>query len=249
VLAPNTTDIFELQFACGRLGAILLPLNWRLTVHELAVILDDAKPKLLLHDRAFENQAFALKANTGLPALLELDCEMPDNAYERTLAAAPPTFTSASLTHADAITVLYTSGTTGRPKGVVVTHGMTFWNCVNLGMATRVSSDSVSLTVVPLFHTAGLNHFANPCFHAGGAVVVARAFEPGQVLDLVSDPAIGITHFWGVPAHYNFMLQHERFTAADFSRLVTACVGGAPVALSLLEAYAKKAWRCSRVTE
>ena len=112
---------------------------------------------------------------------------------------------------------------------------MTFWNCVNVGMPTRISSDAVTLSVAPLFHTAGLNLFANPCFHAGASVLVMRSFDPGQALDLISDATIGITHFWGVPAHYLFMMQHERFATADFSRLVCACVGGAPAPLSLAE--------------
>ena len=152
VLAPNTTDIFELQFACGRLGAILLPLNWRLTVHELAYIVGDAKPTLLVHDRSFAEQAAALKASPGVPALLELDGEAKDSAYERALAAAKGALLDVAVTHADAMTILYTSGTTGHPKGVVITYGMTFWNCVNLGMPTRISSDSVSLSVVPVSH-------------------------------------------------------------------------------------------------
>ncbi|MFZ0397841.1 MAG: long-chain fatty acid--CoA ligase [Methyloceanibacter sp.] len=237
VLAPNSIDVFELQFACGRVGAILLPLNWRLTVHELAFIVGDATPKLLIFDRAYVEEATALKARHGVPAVLMLDGGANDSPYEQALAAAAGDLPPIALSHGDVMAILYTSGTTGHPKGAIITYGMTFWNCVNVGMPTRIASDAVTLSVAPLFHTAGLNLFANPCFHAGASVLVMRTFDPGQALDLISDATIGITHFWGVPAHYLFMMQHERFATADFSRLVCACVGGAPAPLSLLEAW------------
>ena len=232
LLAPNCAEYFELQFACGRLGAIMLPLNWRLTVPELDYILGDSSPKLLIHDKAFVAQAAALSND-----LLEIDADRPDSAYERALAEAGPVPAPVPLTHDDIGMVMYTSGTTGHPKGAIITHGMVFWNCVNLGIPALITPETVQLVVLPLFHTGGLNCYANPVLHAGGTILIMRSFDPGQALDCLSDPSLGITHFFAVPAPYQFMMQHPKFADADLSRLRIAGVGGAPCALSILETW------------
>jgi fatty-acyl-CoA synthase len=235
LLAPNCAEYFELQFACGRLSAIMLPLNWRLTVPELEYILSDAAPKLLVHDKAFAEQARALARN-----LLEIDPERPDGAYERALASAPAPPPPVPLTHDDIGMIMYTSGTTGHPKGAIITHGMVFWNAVNLGIPALISPQTVQLVILPLFHTGGLNCYANPVLHAGGTILLMRNFEPGLALDYISDPRLGITHFFGVPAPYQFMMQHPKFQCADLSRLKIAGVGGAPCALAILEGWAAR---------
>jgi fatty-acyl-CoA synthase len=117
---------------------------------------------------------------------------------------------------------------------------MVFWNAVNLGIPAMISPQTVQLVILPLFHTGGLNCYANPVLHAGGTILIMRAFEPGQALDYLSDPALGITHFFGVPAPYQFMMQHPKFQSADLSRLRISGVGGAPCALAILEGWAAR---------
>ena len=245
LLAHNGVEFFDLQFACGRSGAIAVLLNWRLTVAELDYILQDSAPRLLIHDVEFTDTALALQARCGIPALLCIDKRAQpgpaSNAYEAALAVgrgqpAP----RAALTHDDVVTIMYTSGTTGQPKGAMITHGMNFWNCVNLGTPSGVGRDSVHLSVLPLFHTGGLNCYSNPVLHAGGTVVIMRSFDPGQALQVIGDPAQGITHFFGVPAPYQFMAQHPDFASTDLSRLRSAGVGGAPCALAILQAWAER---------
>jgi fatty-acyl-CoA synthase len=237
VLAQNCTDMLELQFACGRLGAIFVPLNWRLTLPELRFIVGDAAPRVLVHDPEFGETAQALTLT--VPGLVTLQRQGSTSDYEAALAASAPLPPSqwARVSLDEVSTIMYTSGTTGRPKGAMITHGMTFWNVVNLGGPAEVSHASVFLCVLPLFHTGGLNCYSNPVLHAGGTVLVPRAFDPGQALELIGDPAVGLTHFFGVPAHYQFMLQHERFARTDLSRLAVAGVGGAPMPVPLLEAW------------
>ena len=93
-------------------------------------------------------------------------------------------------------------------------------------------------SALPLFHTARLNVFANPVFHAGGTVVVMPSYDPEQTLRLIGDPLVGVTHLYGVPAHYQFMAQSPGFASTDLSRLVSAGVGSAPAPLAPIEAWA-----------
>jgi len=238
VLAANSTDVFEIQFACARLGAVFVPLNWRLTVAELRFIIGDASPVVLIHGDDFADAAAELERLCGLRHLIALGSSASD--YERAIAASPPLTIAEPVSHDDLSTIMYTSGTTGLPKGAMITHGMTFWNAVNLGGPAYVTPSTVLLTVLPLFHTGGLNCYANPVFHAGGTVLVMRSFEPAAALRLIDDPAVGITHFFGVPANYQFMAQHPAYAETDFSRLVVAGVGGAPMPVPLLEIWQKR---------
>jgi len=240
ILAPNCPEFFEVQFAAGKTGLVMLPLNWRLAVPELQYIMGDARPSVLVHDASFRDQALALKAACGIGHLIEIDTARPDSPYERALADASGEPGILPLTHDDMITIMYTSGTTGHPKGAVITHGMNFWNCVNLGVPALINPNTVQLVVLPLFHTGGLNCYANPVLHAGGTILIMRAFDPAEALRHIGDPSLGITHFFGVPAPYQFMMQHPAFPVTDLSRLQIAGVGGAPCALAILEGWAAR---------
>ena len=234
VLALNTSDTLEVQFACGRLGAVFLPLNTRLTVPELHYIVGDASPRVMIHDADLAEVALTVAKLCNVASTLLLGA---GGSYEAGIAAATPLDKPEHVTLDDISTIMYTSGTTGQPKGAIITHGMTFWNCVNLGGPAFISPSSVQLTVLPLFHTGGLNCCTNPVLHAGGTVLIMRAFDPGQALQLISDPARGINQFFGVPAIYQFMAQHPAFATADFSRLLIGGVGGAPMPVPLLKVW------------
>src|SRR6267154_1451272 len=234
VLALNTTDKLEVQFACGRIGAVFLPLNTRLTVPELQYVVGDAAPKLMIPDEEPAEVALSVAELCAVSSVLQLG---PDGSYEAAIAASQPLDRAEVVTLDDISTIMYTSGTTGQPKGAIITHGMTFWNCVNLGGPAFISPSSVLLTVLPLFHTGGLNCYTNPVLHAGGTVLIMRAFDPGTALQLISDPTVGINQFFGVPAIYQFMAQHPSFATSDFSRLVIGGVGGAPMPVPLLKVW------------
>jgi fatty-acyl-CoA synthase len=164
ILCRNRIAFFELLFACARTGAILVPLNWRMPPAELAGLIADSAPVLVFHG-AKDAQA---AAGSGLPAI------GLDEDYEALIAAAEPV---AALRHewpADGIWyLLYTSGTTGRPKGVIYTFRMALANYVNIGAAIGLNAGDTSLNFLPLFHTAGINLHTLPTLIEGGRVLVA----------------------------------------------------------------------------
>ena len=178
-----------------------------------------------------------LKKTTGVPHTLETSGAGGKTPYEAAIAASSPTPTLARLTHDDVWTIMYTSGTTGRPKGAMNTYGMAFYNAVNLGGPAYITPSTRTLTILPLFHTGGLNCYNSLALYYGGTSLVMRSFDPGECLRLINDPDMGITHFFGVPANYLFMSQHPDFATTDFSRLACSGVGGAPTPVPLLEIY------------
>ena len=233
VLAYNSTDLYEILFACWRIGAIYMPVNWRLALPELAEIVTDAEPRVIVSDKAFE----AASKSLGLPIWWRSD--ESDSPFETDITAAhrhegfvaPQPDTIANL--------LYTSGTTGRPKGVISTWRMQAMAVLQaahvlLGSATR------TLTAAPMFHTAGLNSFALPLFFYGGTVHIMRHWNAEKALSYLSDPGLGITHTLGVPAQFQMMTQCEGFENATFPTVVRAGVGGAPVTEDLLSQYQRK---------
>jgi len=236
LLVRNCTAFFEVQFACSKIGAICLPLNWRLTSNELAYILGDSTPSVMVYDHVFGETAVPLGDSCDIGHLLEVREPGEDSSFEQAIAhdleVAPIT-----STHDDVCMIMYTSGTTGHPKGAMITHGMVFYNIVNLAAPAGVGTHTVQLVVLPLFHTGGLNCYANPILHAGGTILLMREFEPGAALKLVGDAELGITHLFAVPAPYQFMMQHPDFANTDLSRLQAAGVGGAPCAEAILQGW------------
>ena len=233
ILAQNCPEYFEVQFACFKIGAIFVPLNWRLTLPELAFIAGDCEPKALVSDDFVRDVAAQLAKDCGIDAHLKIG---EDGDYETALGAAGD-FSRVETRHEDVCTIMYTSGTTGNPKGAMITHQMLFYNVMNLAMPASVDQYAVQLVVLPLFHTGGLNCYANPVIHSGGTLLLLRTFEPGRALEVIGDPAHGVTHFFAVPAPYQFMMQHPQFASTDFSRLRIAGVGGAPCAEAILCAW------------
>lgn len=236
VMCHNDSDVFEIQFACRRLGAIFLPLNWRLAVPELEFILNDAAPKLLLHGQEFEKEAAALKELCGLPALVDL-ANGGESAYERGLAAATGPVEPIDLTLDDVWTILYTSGTTGRPKGGQITYSMAHFNAVDCAITANLTTRSKNLVILPTFHTGGLNVWANPLFMIGGCNVVMRAFDPAELLNLMSDKDLHLTCLLGVPTNFLMMAEVPGFRDADLSHIDCIAVGGAAPPLELLRTY------------
>ena len=234
-LAQNSTDHFETMFACWKLGAVFVPVNWRLSPHETAAIVEHCGPRVILHDVEFAPQL----ALSHTPTVRRV----PGNAacgYEQLIAAHQPRVLMEDVDFDTVNMLLYTSGTTGRPKGVIYTHRMTNNIVIHAALHARVRAGTRTLTYSPLFHAAGLNAVAMPQFHYGGAVLVMRTFDPRECLRLLMDPGMEITHTVGVPTTYAMMSQLPEFATATFPTLEVAGVGAAPVPLHLLEVWAER---------
>lgn len=240
LLANNTTDCLDAEFACLKLGAIYVPLNWRLTVPELTYILKDSSPKILIQEDLFAESAHALQTACQINHLLELNATGANSTFEDAIAAADPLHTFAEISHDDIWVIMYTSGTTGHPKGAMITYGMTFWNVINMLFPHKLVAGMVNLVVLPLFHTGGLNVYANPAMHMGGTNVVMRAFDPGYNLQLLQDRELGITHYLAVPTNFLLMSQHPDFESANLDSVHVCGIGGAPTPVELLKIYEKK---------
>jgi len=229
-LAGNTTDAFEALFACAKLSAILVPLNWRLAVPELDFIVNDCRPQVLIYAGEFADAA----AQLDTPVKLQLG----DHYAGAKAASDPGTIGPVTATHDDPWAILYTSGTTGHPKGAICTHGMFFWNAINIGHAVGLTSRSTNLNVLPTFHAGGLNLYTTPCLHLGARSVNLAEFDPDVVLRWLTSGEI--THFFGVPAIYQFLAEHPGWGDADLTRVESWACGGAPMPVALLERYAAR---------
>jgi fatty-acyl-CoA synthase len=260
VLSRNDVRTFEVLYACAHLGAICVLLNWRLAEPELAEITLDAEPAVLIAESHVAELADRLAkglvsgpadtARTPHRITWASEAGEPDDYEQLAIAAPPADWAPADVDVDSPWTILYTSGTTGRPKGVLATHRNLHASMLGIALAGGIDASSRCLTVLPTFHVAGLGLFANPVLLMGGTVVVMRQFDPAAALELLRTPESGtgsdtdgdtgrITHFTGVPANFQFMAQLPEFDSARFDR-VTSAVGGAPVPHSLIETWSAR---------
>ena len=240
LLCKNNSIFFELQSACAKTGAIMVPLNWRLTAPEISFILQDCAPKLLIYDLPFAETVYSLKTNSYEMNILKFDSTNENNEFSSSWMSLEPETNELDSSLSDLITIMYTSGTTGNPKGAKINHMMNLFNTINICGTARITSQTSQLVILPLFHTGGLNMYANPVLHQGGKIVLMREFDAGEAIEIMSNSQSSITHLFGVPAPLQFMMQHNKFNAVNFNALEVVGVGGAPCAEIIIKNWQKK---------
>jgi fatty-acyl-CoA synthase len=241
ILAKNSSDYYEVLFACGKMGAILNTLNWRLAVPELEFIVNDCTPRLLIYEPEFAEAVAALRPSIGCEFYLVLGDGAPEGewSYEAALDAGSRQGVEMPRLSYDHIwAIIYTSGTTGRPKGAQVTFGNFFYNAVGMGQAIDLTSQDVNLNVLPTFHIGGLGLYAGPTFHAGGTVVVMRDFDPAELLRLIEEWRV--TTIFLVPSIYLMLSQFSDFDRYDLSSVRSWGSGGSALPPGLVHQYAEK---------
>lgn len=230
LLAPNSLIYFELLFACCKLGAIFVPINWRLTPTEIEYILEDCLPEVVFFHGKYADSI--KKLNTDLlKRAIQLD------RFTFDLEMGEPTFIE-DVQVIDPLAIIYTGGTTGKPKGVVLTHESILWNGINTVVSWGLTSDDITLNYLPLFHTGGLNALSIPILMAGGKVVIASDFDPVDAISFLNEYCCTIALF--VPTMYHLMVRTPEFQASDFPSMKTFLSGGAPCPLELYEPFQKK---------
>ncbi|HEU4359955.1 MAG TPA: long-chain fatty acid--CoA ligase [Mycobacterium sp.] len=231
----NHPDFLVTLFAAARIGATFVPLNWRLTGAELSYILTDAEVHTLLADAEHATVIEPLRAEVGLQRVIALAAvpgwEVLDDLLAERAPLADPVYPAPD----EVAVIMYTSGTTGRPKGAMLTHGNLFWNNVNDLLSFDISQHDITLVCAPLFHIGGLNVTTLVTLQKGGHVVLMPTFDAGAALNLIAE--YRITTMFGVPAMFLFMSQLPQFPAADLSSLRYLVCGGAPVPEALIELY------------
>ncbi len=237
-LGLNSPELLVLLYACARLGAMLVPLNWRLASPELAFIIGDAEPKVLAIEAEFRHHLGAILAAVPEMALIGLDPGVdgasPIAAMFAEDRAAP---ISQSGGFDDKVLLVYTSGTTGRPKGALLTQGALHWNAAaSADMHGLTASDHV-LTVLPMFHVGGLNIQTTPALQMGATVTLHRRFAPGATLAAIAELKPTLTVL--VPTTLQALLAHEDFERTDLSCLRAITTGSTLVPEALIGTFAR----------
>jgi fatty-acyl-CoA synthase len=234
----NNPEFLVSLFAAVRIGAIFVPLNWRLTAGELGYILVDAGLHTLLADAERARVVDPVRTEVGLRRTIGLTPVPGWETLGNLLAGREPLAEPVHPAPDDVAVIMYTSGTTGRPKGAMLTHGNLFWNNVNGLFAYDIISDDVSLVCAPLFHIGGLNVTTLLTLQKGGQIVLMPTFDPGRALKLIAEHRV--TTMFGVPAMFLFMSQLPEFTATDLSSVRYFICGGAPVPEALISRYGER---------
>ncbi|WP_406690461.1 long-chain fatty acid--CoA ligase [Saccharopolyspora sp. ID03-671] len=236
-LGPNHLAFVETMFAAHRLGAVFVPLNFRLAAPEIDYVLADSEPEVLVYAPECAGTVAALE-NRPRRIVALTDPQPGEQEYETWLAAAHPEPIEERVGFDETALILYTSGTTGRPKGAMLTHGNLVWNTVNLLVGVDVVSDDVALITAPLFHVAALDQTLLPTFIKGACSVIAPGWDVDACYDRIERN--GITWMFGVTTMFAELAASPRWAEADLSSLRIVMSGGAAVPEALIRTYQER---------
>lgn len=227
ILAQFSIELIYLFSAALKSGIILVPLNYRLTPAEINRLIDDIKPSLLLVEDIFSEKV----SN-------QTEKEELKNFISEAKTIQKIDLPSVNLNREDPVFILYTSGSSGLPKGVLYTYKMLFWNSINTQISLNLDSNTKTIICLPPFHTGGWNVLLTPLIHTGGCSVLLKKFDAEEVLKSISKYKCQI--FMGVPTMLKMMADLPIFKDIDLSHLDYIIVGGEAMSLQLIETYHNK---------
>lgn len=234
-LAPNNLFYFELLFACAKMGAIFVPLNFRLNAKELTYILKDAAVSACFYDSSLKKLADEI--HSSIPALKFINIQTD---YE-TMHLHDAWIEESAVSYHDPWVIIYTGGTTGLPKGVVLSHKNILANAINTIISWKISANDITYTVLPLFHTGGLNALTIPVLYSGGKVIIGRQFNPEKTLKVIVEQKITIILL--VPTMHHMIQRTELFQTIEIPHNPIFLSGGAPCPLPIYEGYLKRGFQ------
>ena len=240
-LLYNCPEFLEVYFALAKIGAIFVTLNFRLARQEIKYMIADSGSNFLIFDNYFsemiefirsdlsiDQKNYVSLGNSGATRAIEYEKFIKESPSKE-----PEIIKEVKLE--DPQMIMYTSGTTGIPKGALLSHQKTFYNTFNSVLYFDMTSKDIMLVNMPLFHSGGLNIAAIPILYSGGTAVIQKSFDPEQTLSLIERHRISLAMM--VPTMLNFMLKQGNIDNYDLSSMKTLMVGGEPMSLSLIKAY------------
>ena len=237
LLALNEPEYLDMYFGLGKIGAILVPINHRLAGPEIEYILSDCEAKVLVFGKEFAEVVDSIRNDIPAKDLIAIFDDPPEwaKSYESVIGDASDEEPEEEGGDDDTLTILYTSGTTGRPKGAMLTHTYYFWNSVNLMSTLGTDVGETTLIALPLFHIGAL---AGPPWlvHGGGRAVLLRTLDPKRFLELIQEEKVN--GFGSVPQLLDFLKLVPDFEKYDWSSIKVILVYAAPVPVALIEEYA-----------
>ncbi|TMR97169.1 acyl-CoA synthetase [Nonomuraea basaltis] len=238
-LGPNHTAFAETMFATHVLGAVFVPLNFRLAAPEIEYMLGHAGAKVLIYAPQCAGVVHALPGTSALDEIVALEAAAPgERDYESWLAQGDPTPIDVPVEQDDVALILYTSGTTGRPKGATLSHANLVWNTFNMLIGVDVAGDETTLVSAPLFHVAALNQTLLPTFVKGGCSVIMPSWDVDTCFDLIEKH--GVTWMFGVTTMFAALARSPRWAGADLSSVRTLMSGGAAIPPALIRTYQER---------
>ena len=238
ILANNCIAYIDLFYGLCKIGAVFSPLNWRLTANELKYIISDCTPKVLIIGPEFKDLYNEMKEDIDVKHIISLEEAGIANtlSYEDELSESSdlePVYPE--MTKDDPFCILYTSGTTGHPKGAIIPHRQILWNCINTVASWGLTENDISPVYTPLFHAGGLFAFLTPLLYIGGRILLSRVFDSEETLKNIVEKKCTVV--LGVPTLYKMWRDSDYFINADFSHVNFFISGGAPCPQELIEEW------------
>ena len=235
IYSKNRAEFILLYVACVKTGTILVPLNFRLTPRELDTLIGDAEPALFLFEECFSEEVKKLSTIDNVPQKMEVESL---RHFLSGKVSEIPSIRNTGIQFDDTVMILYTAGTTGLSKGVMITHRQIFWNAVNTVLRLNLTENDHTQSYAPFFHTGGWNVLFTPFLFVGGSHTLLNSFDSDLILELMEKEKT--TLLFGVPTMLQMMSDSPKFATTDLSSVRFAIVGGAPMPIPLINIWHEK---------